>query len=310
MNWISRAFWASFTFLAAVASNVYGNKDNTLSIVKILTPKFVEGYKSVMLLGANIECSMLYKCWTDLYNVKFKPHAGITSTLRYATHSNGNRLSIKYLSEIGFSKKQRNTPINEVVNGFQCATVGVKLAQLAIFELNSPDFLYIVNNDFDDTLLQNAGGTKAKVISHGSNEYSGYHKIYFSAALNKSNNYLRVLSALGFDNDFIKRSNVVETAYQCLMRTSLRDIDCTEDVIFIYNDKFIAMAISEIFQNCTVSATDSLILKKLPYDSVDKNRRSKAKDLFKANVTEFSVMDFTTFLKKLSNNNIVRSDEY
>jgi hypothetical protein len=64
MNWISRAFWASFTFLAAVASNVYGNKDNTLSIVKILTPKFVEGYKSVMLLGANIECSMLYKCWT------------------------------------------------------------------------------------------------------------------------------------------------------------------------------------------------------------------------------------------------------
>ena len=83
----------------------------------MLTPKIVEKFMSVTMLGANFENSMLYKWWSECFPVQFMPNARLLKQLRYATHNNGHRLSISYLSEVNFSKTYRNKPIDEVVDG-------------------------------------------------------------------------------------------------------------------------------------------------------------------------------------------------
>lgn len=291
------------------SSYQYGNQDNVLFILKILTPKIVTGYKSVIILGANIPDSMLYGCWSKLYNVKFVPNTEIANNLLYLSHQNGSRLTIKYLSELDFSKNQRNKIINEDVNGIKCLDVGAKLAQLAIKEFNSEEFLYTINNDFDDEHLKISGGTKVSVMSRGSNKYTEYNNIYFSTALNKNNYHMRMLNSLGLNKDFIQRANVVEAAYQFLMRSSLRTPDSNDDVVFICNDKFTAVEIFKFFDNCSLLAIDSLTVKKIPYESVDRNRRLKANAAFNSTTTTYTPMEFTIFMKKLSNNNIVRAGD-
>jgi hypothetical protein len=210
--------------------------------------------------------------------------------------------------EKNFSKTQRNKIINEVIDTVQCDTYGEKLAQMAIKVLGK-DYLYITNNDFDDQRLADSGGTKAKVISHGSNDYDNFHKFYFSAALNKTPSHTRILNALGFNDDFLKRATVVEVTYQGLMRTSLRSPDTTEPVICVVNDQFTAITLAEYFPNCNVRSPENTIMKDIPFDQVNKNRRHYVNQTLKSNFKNISPIKFSKVLNTIARNNIVRHNE-
>ena len=289
-------------------NNGYGNQENIISIVTMLSPSIVGKYKSVTILGANIDKSMLVEWWSNRHGISFVKNNTIFSMLRYNSHNNGQRLDLVYLMEKNFSKTQRNKIINEVIDTVQCDTYGEKLAQMAIKVLGK-DYLYITNNDFDDQRLADSGGTKAKVISHGSNDYDNFHKFYFSAALNKTPSHTRILNALGFNDDFLKRATVVEVTYQGLMRTSLRNPNATEPVICVVNDQFTAITLAEYFPNCNVRSPENTIMKDIPFDQVDKNRRHHVNQTLKSNFKNISPIKFSKFLNTIARNNIVRHNE-
>ena len=291
------------------SNRTYGNQNNTLSILVMLTPKITEQFGTVTILGANFENSMLYKWWSENFSVEFTPNTNLLKQLRYTTHNNGDRLTICYLSEVDFSKTQRNKPINETIDGVKCESNGGKLAAQAIHTMES-NFIFITNNDFGgDAALIDAGGQKVSVISHGSNNYASHHQLYFGAALNKNPAHNRMLKGLGFTDNFQFTATTIEITYQGLMRTSLRDMDCKEPVLFVCNDCRSATGVAEFFPNCHVIAADDCTKKDIPLTQAQRNKRSKAKKLLNIDSNGYSAMDFVGCLRSLSTHNIVVNNE-
>lgn len=286
----------------------YGNQNNTLSILLMLTPNIVEKFMSVTMLGANFENSMLYKWWSECFSVQFMPNTRLLQQLRYTTHNNGHRLSISYLSEVNFSKTYRNKPIDEVVNGTTCKSIGEKLSVKAVTALES-GFIYMTNKDFCDDMLINAGGLKANVVSHGSNAFAGHHQLYFSAAVNKNPAHNRILNGLGFTNDYIFTATTTEISYQGLMRLSLRDINCNEPVHFVCNDYRTATGVAEYFPGCRVMEASDVIKKPVPLTQVQRNVRAKVTKLLNTDNSTYSAIGLVGLLRKISRDHIVKSNE-
>ena len=285
----------------------YENEKNTITIVTMLSPKIIEEFKSVTIMGANFEYSMLFKWWGEYYGIAFYHDNSILNSLRFRSHTNGDRLKIFYLMESNFSKTQRNKITEEIIDNIECPIgLGDKLAKMAISILKD-GFIYAVNNDFDNVELKNAG-EKIAVISHGMNEYDDYNKAYFGAALNKKPAHNRILNDLGFDNQYIKSAHIVEVAYQFLMRSSLRKHECHDDVIFVVNDEYTARAIAELFPGCSVAPADGLIVKDAPFNSHERTKRSIASKLI-ATGHKGKVVDFVSYMSQISTNNIVKSGE-
>jgi hypothetical protein len=286
----------------------YGNQNNTLNILLMLTSKIVDQFKSVTILGANFESSMLYKWWSESFSVQFTPNNHLLGKLRYTTHNNGHRLYISYLSEVNFSKTYRNKPIDEVIDGTTCKSIGEKLSAKAVDALES-GFIYMINKDSCDDVLINAGGVKANVISHGSNAFSGYHQLYFSAAVNKNPAHNRILNGLDFTDDFIFTATTAEISYQGLMRTSLRDINCNVPVHFVCNDYRTATGVAEYFPGCRVMEAKDVIKKYVPLTQAQRNVRAKVTKLLKTDNSTYSAFELVGLLCKVARNHIVNSNE-
>ena len=243
----------------------YGNDFNKLFFLRLLQPSIYQGFAQVIMMGANFQHSLLYRYWSDYCDVLFKPFTPIKQQLRYSQYSNGQRLTIRYLQEADWSKY---TASKMVQGKTQLEWFAEKISGF----MGDQPFIYMTNNT-DSTEFAN--GIKAPVISHGINQFSHIHHIYFSPALNNQPKHTAMLIDLGFDAVFIKRSMSYEIAHQAIMRTSLRNPAIDTPVTAVVVDKATAEAIARLFPECQIGPMDGVIKKVMALSQLEKKNKAR-----------------------------------
>ena len=183
-----------------------------------------------ILLGANVEDSLLFHWLKKFHELRMGPHDEITSRLR---------TDIKPMScEIGYFFENRNFSkylYNTVATGSE--TFIDLMDKNVIGRFGNEQLLYVSNNDRKSVLDQKRNVKKISIHSHGLNDYRDYKAMYFSAALNRTPKHLKVLKNLGFDMEQIRTAESHEITYQSVMRTSLRNESCDDLVRLVVPDK-------------------------------------------------------------------------
>ena len=83
-------------------------KVHQLEVHGLMHPSVFEPFASVTFMAANLTDSIMYKYLAKL-GCTFGEHKAIAKDLRYAEHTNGSQLVIKYLSDRRWSKTLRDT---------------------------------------------------------------------------------------------------------------------------------------------------------------------------------------------------------
>jgi len=74
-----------------------------LAFHSMLDPKIVSGFGSVFMAAANFEDTAIYKLWSQTRH--FAKDQDFCDSLRFQTHTNGNLITIQYVSERQWSRK-------------------------------------------------------------------------------------------------------------------------------------------------------------------------------------------------------------
>lgn len=216
------------------------NRDfNRVGFLSMLNPCLFEG---AILLGANIETSILYKWMTQMHEVKFIEHKEILRRLGPQFPRERQLKIFHFLDGDTLASKYR----------FDCmtasgSTVIDEMDRRAVELFGDKQFLFVANKKRTAKQLEECDGAlRLPVDSRGLNSYSGYDNIYFSAALNREPHHLRMLEDLGLGSRDVYRATTCEQAYQSLFRTSLRDKSAKRMVTAIVPDLTTATYIADL----------------------------------------------------------------
>jgi hypothetical protein len=214
------------------------DEENTVFAVSLLNPALLDG---AIMLGANFERSMLHEWFWRYHGVRFKAFDPIKRRLR-AVATSGREIRAHYFLDRSFFSKHK---ANQV--GSDGAAIIEAMDREAVALFGGEPFLYVTNNDRDAlSLEETTGARRMKVGCHGLNRYDDFHKIYFSAALNREPRHLGLLKALGFHLGFVHEATTHEVIYQAVMRTSLRRPEATDPVTIIVPDHSAALRLQEL----------------------------------------------------------------
>ena len=261
--YVDRESWDRIVEHQAISKQ---NEHNSIYFLSMLKPEALLG---TILLGANVEDSLLYH-WFQQQGVRFEPETAISGKLRPSPGKWGERLHISYFVQgRNFSKylaKQETTKGGFLVD---------QMDAMAVEELAGEPFLYVSNNDRESEILANApNGKKISVVSNGLNTLQGYHNIYFSAALNRQPKHFAMLKALGLLPDLVHRATAHEAVYQVALRTSLRDHNSTHKVHAIVPDQATAERLGSIMGCRDIAQIGNLLPPPIrPLSKTDKSRR-------------------------------------
>lgn len=249
------------------ASDAAGDK--TIYFLSLLNPNLL---RDEILLGANVEESLVFNWLPRFFNCKFVPHNEIISSLS-ATGPVGPRLKIRYVLKGCLSSK---TLHQQIVEGTSVIDL---MDDIVIREFGSAPFLYVPNTDRKSVIDAHPNARRISPSCRGLNSYQTYSKVYFSAALNRSPVHCRMLGDLGFTHDQLLRSTAGETAYQVLMRTSLRDASSNEVVTAIIGDEQVARYVAGLTGCTDVSKLGGIQLpeRPSPLTATQKGQRRTAK---------------------------------
>lgn len=247
-----------------------GAGDKTLFFLSLLSANL---FQDVILLGANIEDSLLFKSLPRFFNCQFVPHEEINSSLS-ATPPVGGNLKIRFLLEGRLSSK---TTFNQQIEGDK--SIIDQMDEVAIREFGNDKYLYVPNTDRTSVIDGLPNARRISSCCRGVNSYQDYSKIYFSAALNRSPAHCGMLRNLGFTHDELVRSTAGEAAYQAMMRTSLRNPSSHEPVTAIVGDERVARYLATLTGCKDVEKIGDIKLpiKPSPLTPTQKDQRSTAK---------------------------------
>ncbi len=246
-----------------------GTGDKTIYFLSLLNPKL---FRDAILLGANVEESLLFDWLPRYFDCKFVLHEELSSSLA-ATGPVGPRLKIRYLLENRLSSKTLHL---QMINGTSVIDL---MDEVVIREFGSDPYLYVPNSDRKSAIDSYSNARRISPSCRGVNSYRTYSKLYFSAALNRSPVHCRMLQDLGFTHDQLLRSTAGETAYQVLMRTSLRNPGSNEVVTAIIGDERVARYLADLTGCSDVAKLGEIHLPErlLPLTATQKGQRSAAK---------------------------------
>ena len=236
-NYVNRAKWMRRV-----------SQEHQLITHSILKPDAFRDWNSCRIMGANIQDSMMYQIWPT-YGVNFKPDP--THEFQLKTDHNdlqNRRISIHYFCGRSWSKYTRN-------EGGQAALDTLNKAVNDLF--GQQPSLLVANNDIDDFVLHNS--TRISNICHGINEHRDKHNILFMSALNDLPAHYGFLSRWqGIDTTMLKKAKGMETMYQAIMRTSLRDQTSTAAVKIVVPDIDTANFLADMLPGAKVHAMDDI----------------------------------------------------
>lgn len=257
---------------------------NTVFFLSMLNPN---KFKDCVLMGANMENSLLFKWFSKYHQVDFSEATEITDSLRYTQHAENfsERLTINYLLEKDkpYSKHLRDKKYEGKNPKYLDKTLMDVIDRVVLKNLNGERFLLVANNDYDGALLKHETCTKIPVESHGINEYQDYTTIVYLPALNREPKHIQMLNSIGLSNDDINHSTQYEYLYQNLLRTNLRKPDSTEPVHVIVPSKYEAEYLALLVGGTSGKIGDINSYKKYkPLTQVERNKRSKAEKVKKS----------------------------
>jgi hypothetical protein len=183
---------------------------NTLDFFGLLQPSIFNGFKSVTLMGACLEESLLYRHWLSM-GVDFVPHSQIKA--RFTECPNGGLVTIQYAIDRDWSAGLRD------MDGIFENIVGRCKAAL-----KGKQYVFLVNKGIEMASLND--GLQLPHTSHGLNHFMGFHNAMLLSALNPPPAYFGFCSdMMGLDGDEVRTAIYRTAVYQAAMRISIRNLD-------------------------------------------------------------------------------------
>ena len=219
-------------------------KTNRFDVHGLLHPQLLDGFAGVKVMAANIEDTLMAKYWKrvgrNMLRLSPKPVAPI-----------GDRITIKYLPVAKWSKRLRDTVVDEESG----TTVGEMYAELCAEEAhkhdpNTGNHLYITNLDNTDIEF---GGIALPAIPHGTNDYKHATVCAIFSALNRQPAHERFLRhMLDISEREIRRATIAQVAYQAACRGIIRCPDSSAKFLLLAPDQAIAEDCANIphFRGC------------------------------------------------------------
>jgi hypothetical protein len=186
---------------------------NAIDVFGLLQPTVFDGFKSITMMGACLDESMIYRYWLSL-GVEFIPHAKIIP--RFTAYPNADLVTIQYAIDRDWSARLRDT----LIDGKRVIETIAERCQTA---LNGAPFVYLINASEDKLILNN--GVQLPHVAHGINQYGNFHNAMLLSALNPPPAYFRFCDdMLGISSDELRTAIYRTSTYQAAMRIN-RDPD-------------------------------------------------------------------------------------
>jgi hypothetical protein len=233
--------WESFVNTAQYSRLIAG-EIMTLDFHSVLTPKIFDGFASVFMASANFEHTAIYQLWGDW--VRFQRDQQFCNGLRFKQHENGNLITIYFGIDGAWSKKLASQNIDRLIDASK---------QL----LGDAPFLWQANKSMKDDPF-GPNGTRLPNKPHGRNDYADFHNLIFLSALNPPTSHFKFLEAQGFQSEDVRRAIYFQTAYQAMMRTSIRNAQNQHPKRIIVPDHALAGHLQAKFPGCRIERLDNV----------------------------------------------------
>jgi hypothetical protein len=208
-------------------------------------------FKQVILMGAMIKESLLYKLW--FHKVEFAEMSDIQQKLRYTKHEVNGSLTIKYMTDGAWTKNYFSQATDGSDTVFACLEAAISR------EFDGREFLYVANNSIDGLFkIHGASAKRLPSFAHGINTYQKYDNVAFMSALNPIPATFGFLSLNGVSDTELTCAITNQTCYQAVLRCSLRDPDRCSDKVVIVPSKDTAEWLAQYFTNVTVEQLPEL----------------------------------------------------
>ena len=240
-TWLVSKHWDVFTKADAYNNLLSGNGKKLIAFA-VLNPSIIAGFKSVTIMGALFNDTPLYLIWSKL-GVTFQPHPFIKASL-FTQHTNGALIDFRFMHDLNLSKKLNKQ--HGVIK---------QMARAVISDVANDKLLWMANKDQPDTLFQNAHGQQTRLSNapHGINGLEDIHAVAVVSALNYSTPHAKFLEGLGFNKSALKRAVALQSTYQAMMRSSIRNAnDMHPKKVYVF-DKQIAEWLQQKFSGSTVT---------------------------------------------------------
>jgi hypothetical protein len=187
--------------------------------------------------------------------------------LRYTTHQNGELLSIYHGIEGGWSKRRMHETVSINANDADAPSTLHHIAEATKKLFANRRFMWHANKSVPADLLDPNKRLPSK--PHGRNDFSGIHNIALLSAINPTPDHLRFLEMMGgLTPAEIRTALYFQSAYQVMMRSSLRDPDNGDAKVVVVPDLPLAKYVEALFQRCRIRRLDT----ELPIQPVRKKR--------------------------------------
>ncbi|KQZ32999.1 hypothetical protein ASD50_12895 [Mesorhizobium sp. Root552] len=254
LAWNARAdhisVYAPKTSIDALGSDDrFGKKLNAFSLVR---PEVVKPFQSTLILSANFKNTLIYQLWSML-GVRFVENKKLASGLRFQEHD-GSRATISYVMDRPWSGKLQGR--QSEIDG---SSLHDQIVQKVSAHFGDEPFLWVANKLHGENLFpNNPNGIHLPSISHGLNCYQHVDNVVFLSALNPSPSELSYFETLGLTEEQVKVARFYETAYQSIMRCSLRSPNDTQPVQIIVMDRATADHLHYLLPGSTIEKLDWL----------------------------------------------------
>jgi hypothetical protein len=195
--------------------------DGNLLVFGLINTGIFGGFTSTTIISANLEHTAAYQYLVQRgYNLR--PHAALTSKLRFHGHANGDLLAIYYAVEGNWSKHKRDKLIEVTGEKFSVNDL-IVCGALDLF--GDAQFVWLANKDIEGADPFGGRGIKLPHTPHGLNNFQHIHNAAVVAALNPSPALYAFLDEVAhLNSDEVRRAVYHEAAYQAAGRISTRNL--------------------------------------------------------------------------------------
>lgn len=230
---INKELWSTLTGERKKVPNV------KLTTHVITRPNIFRGFQRVIIMSALLEETLLYKFWRG--KIRFESFNEIESQLQYKLHDNSGKITFKYLIDSHWSKNYYSKEMNG-------KTILQHCVDALQNELTGKQFLLSVNKNIANPFT-NLNSELLPAVPHGMNNFQHIDHLVFLAALNPVPTSFSFCEDQEITSDEVIEGITKQTCYQAMLRSSLRDKDCTRDHLIVVTTKAIAESLSKHFTN-------------------------------------------------------------
>lgn len=211
-----------------------------LTAFSILQPSIFDDFRSVLILGARLEETLLYKVWSS-EGMLFRRDRSLKSLLKYTEHTNGHLITFYYACSANWSKAKAQSKDNMIVED-------IIVESKKIFG-ESP-YLYVANNGCtkSKTLKGDILARQLPGYSHGRNDFQDCSNVLVIAAYNNmSCTTSFIADTYGVSADEQRIALMCHQVYQSINRCSIRNELSIVPVKIVLPEQFVAGWCCDVF---------------------------------------------------------------